>query len=200
MILILAALLAANLILAQSVQTVEALPANMTWYPSSGSTLQSSKSDSGIQVRLSNNPRAWVTTDQYVIGESDAVSGWIFYLVCTSATQRAAYDLAVNVYYSRDSTLGNLLQSGQTDLSHLNCDGTSENLIPLTPAHWVGEQAEYHLNLELHTSSSIAHLLLQIGGPYSSSISDGNSVPEYVLPLIALAPLIPIAVKRSRKQ
>jgi cellulose synthase/poly-beta-1,6-N-acetylglucosamine synthase-like glycosyltransferase len=198
-ILLLASLLAASLILSQDVRMVEALPANIVWYPNSASTLQLGASASGSELILSNDHRLWTTTGQYVIGETSAVSGWIFHLVCTFAS-RAPANVTANVYYSRDSTRGSLLQTGEIRFSTLNCDGSSENVIPLVPVHWTGTQGEYYLNLEAYTSNSDAQLSLEVGGPHSSYLTDGNSIPEYVLPLIVLAPLIPIAMKRSRKK
>jgi len=82
----------------------------------------------------------------------------------------------------------------------MNCDGVNENLIPLRPAHWSGSAGSYHLNLETSTNNPSAYVQLEVGGPHGSSLSDGNSVPEYVLPLIALVPLIPLAMKRRRKK
>jgi hypothetical protein len=200
-ILLMAGLLATNLFLAANVQTVQALPANMVWYPTANQSLQVGVVTTGAELTFSHTPRLWTTgTTEYKIGESDAVSGWIFHLVCTFATQTPEYNVTVNVYYSFDSTRGNLLQTGRESLRGLNCDGTNENLIALTAMPWSGTAGASHLNLEVSTSNPSAYLSMIVGGPHGSSLSDGYSVPEYVLPLVVLVPLIPIAMKRRRKK
>jgi hypothetical protein len=200
-IILLAGLLATNLILATNVQIVQALPANMVWYPTATQSLQPATTSTSVEVPLWQTPRLWSTGQtQYQLGESDAVAGWVFHLVCSFATQTRGYNVTVNLYYSSDSTRGNLLQFGQDSLSNMNCDGVNENLISLMPVRWTGTPGRYHLNLELSTRGPSAYLSLVIGGPHGSSLSDGNSVPEYVLALIALVPLIPLVMKRRRKK
>jgi hypothetical protein len=201
LVLLLAGLLATNLLLATNVQTVQALPANMVWYPNVNQSLQTQAGASGVELTFSHTGRLWSTgPTQYVIGESDAVSGWVFHLVCMFATPTRGYNVTVNFYYSSDSTRGKLLQTGRAGLSGLNCDGTNENLIALTAVPWTGIAGSYHLNLEVSTSNPSAYLSMVVGGSHGSSLSDGNSVPEYVLPLIGLVPLIPIAMKRRKKK
>lgn len=200
-ILLMAGLLATNLFLATNVQTVQALPANMVWYPTATQSLQPGAVTTGAELTFSHAPRLWTTgTTEYKIGESDAVSGWVFHLVCTFASQTPGYNVTVNVYYSFDSTRGNLLETGRESLRGLNCDGTNEDLIALAAMPWSGTPGTYHLNLEVSTSAPSAYLSMIVGGPHGSSLSDGNSVPEYVLPLVGLVPLIPIAMKRRRKK
>jgi hypothetical protein len=200
-VLVLAGLLATNLFLATSVQNVEALPANMIWYPTNTQGLQTRQDASSVELTLTHASRMWSTSPtQYSLSRSDAVEGWLFHLVCTFATQTPNYNVTVNLYYSHDSGSENLLESGQASLRSLNCDGTNENLIPLAPATWAGRPGTYDLNLEVFTSNPGAYLVIVTGGTHASSLSDGNSVPECVLPLIGLVPLIPIVIRRRRKK
>jgi cellulose synthase/poly-beta-1,6-N-acetylglucosamine synthase-like glycosyltransferase len=200
-ILLLAGLLATNLLLAMNVQSVQALPANMKWFPAANAGLQLAPTGGSTTVTLSRAPQFWSTAPtQYAISGNDAVSGFVFHLVCTGAAQGPPYNLTVNLYYSTTTTGGNLLQSGQANSRDLNCDGVNENLIPLTPQPWTGTPGTYHLNLEVRTSGTAGGLVVVVGGPHASYLSDGNSIPEYVLPFIALAPLIPIAMKRRGRK
>ncbi len=200
-ILLLAGLLATNLLLAMNVQSVQALPANMKWFPGANSGLQLAPSGGPTTITLSGAPQFWSTAPtQYAISGNDAVSGFVFHLICTGAAQGPPYNLTVNLYYSTTTAAGNLLQTGQANSQGLNCDGVNENLIPLNPQPWAGAPGTYYLNLEIHTSGTAGGLVLVVGGPHASYLSDGNSIPEYVLPFIALAPLIPIAMKRRGRK
>ena len=199
-VLLLAGLMAGTLFLSTSVQSVQALPANMAWYPTVAQSLQTAPTGISAEVTLSNNPHLWSTPTQYSVGQSDAVGGWVFHLVCAFATQIKGYNVTVNVYYSATPGRGQLLQSGTASLNSLTCDSTNENLVSLKPVPWTGPAGTYHLNLEVLTSNPAAFVSITIGGPNGSSITDGNSVPEYVLPLIGLVPLIPITMKRMRKK
>ena len=198
-VLILAGLLATNFLLAGNVQTVQGIPANVKLYPAMGSALQLSPDGSGAAIPISPTSQFWTTSTEYSISSNDAVSGWILHLVCTSQGSNQAYNLTINIYYKSDTGAG-LLQSGHANSRDLYCDGVNENLVLLSPQPWTGTPGVYHLNLEIHSHPSTAQTTMIVGGPHASYLTSGSSVPEYVIPLIALAPLIPIAMRRRKKK
>jgi len=198
-VLILAGLLATNFLLGGNVQTVQGIPANLKLYPAMDSSLQLSPIGTQTTISISRTAQSWATTTDYAISSSDAVSGWILHLVCTSDGSNQPYNLTINLHYTSKSSRG-LLQSGHANSGDLNCDGSSENLVMLSPQPWTGTNGVYHLDLEAYSSTSTSGMKMIVGGPHASYLTDANSIPEYVIPLLALAPLIPIAMKRRRKK
>jgi len=198
-VIVLAGLLATNFLLAGNVATVQGIPANVKLYPTVDSGLQLNPTGTEKAISISDISQSWTTPTDYSISSSDAVSGWILHLVCAYNGPSAPYNLTINLYYASESGRG-LLQNGYANSRDLNCDGASENLVQLNPQPWTGTVDIYHVELEVYSSTPTPSLTMIIGGSHTSYLTDSSSVPEYVIPLLALAPLIPIAMKRRRKR
>lgn len=198
-VLILAGLLATNFLLAGNVQTVQGIPANVKLFPAAGAELQTNPAENETPIALSTLSQSWTTSTEYSIGSSDAVAGWTLHLVCRSNGVQGTFNVTFNVYYVSSSFRG-LLQRSHVSSRDLNCDGSSENLMAFKPQPWTGTAGIYHLVLEAYSSKATAGLSMIVGGQHGSYLTDSSSIPEYVIPLIVLAPLIPLAMKRRRKK
>jgi cellulose synthase/poly-beta-1,6-N-acetylglucosamine synthase-like glycosyltransferase len=198
-VIILAGLLATNFLLAGNVATVQGIPANVKLYPAVDSRLRSSRTDDEKAISISDISQSWTTPTDYSVSSSDAVSGWILHFVCVYNGPSQSFNLTINLYYASESSRG-LLQNGYAYSHDLNCDGASENLVQLNPQPWTGTAGIYHLDLEVYSNTPIPDMTMVTGGSHASHLTGASSVPEYVIPLLVLAPLIPIAVKRRRKR
>jgi hypothetical protein len=141
--------LATNFLIAENVQTVKGIPANVKLYPAMGSALQLNPDGSGAAIPISPTSQFWTTSTEHSISSNDAVSGWVLHLVCTSQGSNQAYNLTINIYYKSDTGAG-LLQRGHANSHDLHCDGANENLVLLSPQPWTSTPSVYHLNLEIH--------------------------------------------------